>query len=146
MIPNPVYGFSLEATLKRIILLVCLLGVLLCSSPGLAAEGGYSNYIPGTYGDFAVAMTPEPGWFLQNYLYYYTADLSRTVRQGQVEVEVEVTIAMEFPILFYITDLEFLGGRYALGGGIPFLYVDVSAGLSSPVQRSISEDRGGHVS
>ena len=27
---------------------------------GIAAEGGYSNYVPGTYGDFAMALAPVP--------------------------------------------------------------------------------------
>jgi hypothetical protein len=30
------------------------------SSSLVAAEGGYSNYIPGTYGDFGVALAPDP--------------------------------------------------------------------------------------
>ncbi|HSG16068.1 MAG TPA: transporter [Anaerolineae bacterium] len=135
----------LKATWKHpIFLWVCLLGVLLWSSPGLAAEGGYSNYIPGTYGDFGVAITPEPGFYAQNYLYYYSADASRAVRQGQIEFNVDLEIAMEFPILFYVTDLELLGGRYAFGGGIPLVYLDVSADLrAGPFQRSFSEDRLG---
>ena len=29
-----------------------------------AAEGGYSNYIPGTYGDFAMALAPSETWTL----------------------------------------------------------------------------------
>ena len=120
----------------------CLLGVLLGSSPGLAAEGGYSNYIPGTYGDFGVAITPEPGFYLQNYLYYYSADANKEVRQGQVEFDVELEIAMEFPIVFYVTDLELLGGRYALGGGIPLVYANLSAKVGvGPFEENISEDR-----
>ncbi len=39
-----------------------------------AAEGGYSNYIPGTYGDFGVAFEPPTKWTLRSDLYYYEAD------------------------------------------------------------------------
>ena len=122
----------------------CLLCVLLCSSPGLAAEGGYTNYLPGTYGDFGVAITPEPGFYFQNYLYYYSADANKEVRQGQVQFDVDLEIAMEFPLLFYVTDLKVFGGRFALGGGIPLVYADVSATIGvGQLEDSITEDHLG---
>ena len=34
-----------------------------------AAEGGYSNYIPGTYGDFAAAVEPSSKWTIRNDFY-----------------------------------------------------------------------------
>ena len=37
----------------------------------LAAEGGYSNYIPGTYGDFAAAVEPATKFTLRNDVYHY---------------------------------------------------------------------------
>jgi len=130
--------------LKHLLSLVYLLGTLSYLTPVYAAEGGSSNYLAGTYGDFGVALTPDPGFFLQNYFYYYSGDVNRAVRQGQVEGSVELTFAMEFPILFYITDLEILGGRYALGAGIPLVYADLSAKLRvGPFERSISTDRVG---
>lgn len=142
--PFPLERLPLMPRLRTLVLLVCLLRVFLESSPGLAAEGGYSNYIPGTYGDFGVALTPEPGFYLQNYLYYYTADESKAVRQGQIEFDIEIEMAMELPILLYVTDFTVLGGRYALGGGIPFVYLDVSARVGKgPFERSVSDDRVG---
>ena len=71
---------------QRISTLKCilLLGLALCSSPGHAAEGGSSNYLAGTYGDFGVALTPAPGFYVQNSLYYYCVVVNRTVRGGWV--------------------------------------------------------------
>ena len=37
---------------------------------GRAAEGGYSNYLPGTYGDFAAAMEPPTQFTIRNDLYF----------------------------------------------------------------------------
>lgn len=32
-----------------------------------AVDGASSNYFPDTYGDYAVAAAPEPGWTYLNY-------------------------------------------------------------------------------
>ena len=44
-----------------------------------AAEGGYGNYVPGTYGDFVLAGAPEAKLTLRNDVYYYNADIARVV-------------------------------------------------------------------
>ena len=36
---------------------VVLVSMLLIAGQGHAAEGGYSNYVPGTFGDFAASIT-----------------------------------------------------------------------------------------
>jgi hypothetical protein len=53
---------------------------------GRAAEGGYSNYISGTYGDFGVALEPAEKFTIRNDLYLYSADTTQTVRNGQPQV------------------------------------------------------------
>ena len=42
-----------------------------------AAEGGYSNYIPGFYGDFGLAVEPPTEFSVRNDTYYYSADERR---------------------------------------------------------------------
>jgi hypothetical protein len=46
----------------------------------MAAEGDYSNYVPGTYGDFAAAVEPSSKFTIRNDIYYYQADIVRSVR------------------------------------------------------------------
>lgn len=109
-----------------------------------AAEGGYSNYIPGTYGDFAVAVPPDPGLIWRNDVYYYGADGGRAVLQGQAWVEVDVSIAMNLATLLYTTDLEILGGRYALGTLVPILRTDIEARASAASGSiGVQDDRAG---
>ena len=94
-----------------------------------AAEGGYSNYIPGTYGDFATAVAPADGLTIRNDLYYYQADDSASVRGGVVQNEADLEFAMDFFTLLHKPGIEILGAQYAYGVFIPVGYVDVEAKL-----------------
>ncbi len=47
-----------------------------------AAEGGYSNYVPGTYGDFGMALAPTEKWTLRNDIYYYDVSTNLTGRSA----------------------------------------------------------------
>lgn len=49
----------------NIVLLVTLL-MAIGTIDLMAAEGGYSNYIPGTYGDFAAAVEPPTKLTIRN--------------------------------------------------------------------------------
>ena len=55
-----------------------------------AAEGGYSNYIPGTYGDFAAAVEPPSKFTIRNDIYYYNADYKKAVHSGLIETNVDL--------------------------------------------------------
>ena len=59
----------------------CML-VSIAATTVRAAEGGYSNYIAGTYGDFGMALAPTEKWTLRNDIYSYDAstDLSEIGR------------------------------------------------------------------
>lgn len=95
-----------------------------------AAEGGYSNYIPGTYGDFAMAVEPADDWTLRNDLYFYTADEGETVRSGRVELEADLKFIGNFTTILYKPDVQILGAQYALGAFIPILYADIESTVS----------------
>ena len=107
------------------------LALVTWSPSALPAEGGYSNYIPGTYGDFAVAVAPEPGLFVRNDLYHYTADQSRAVLQGRARADVDVSFTLDLITAFYSTNLELFGGKYAFGALVPIVRTDIEARASS---------------
>ena len=60
-----------------------------------ASEGGYSNYIPGTYGDFAAAVEPPTKLTIRNDFFHYGADGDDSVRSGLVEAEAEFQFNLE---------------------------------------------------
>lgn len=70
-----------------------------------AAEGGGSEYLPGFYGDFGMAMTPEPGYYLSNFLGYSNADNGNAGN----------SLLFELPGIVAVTDTKIFGGTYWFG-------------------------------
>lgn len=109
-----------------------------------AAEGGYSNYIPGSYGDFGLALEPAGRLTLRNDIYYYNADSGRSVRSGLAEVGAEVEFFMNFTTLLYKPDVQLLGGQYAFGVFIPLVSLDIDADIRvGGITRGIEDDTTG---
>ncbi len=96
----------------------------------VAAEGGYSNYIPGTYGDFGMALAPSEKWTLRNDIYFYDASTSRSVRSGNLEVGTELDFLMNFTTLVYKPELELFGAQFAAGVFIPLVDLELDTSLS----------------
>jgi hypothetical protein len=94
-----------------------------------AAEGGYSNYLPGTYGDFAMAVEPAGRLTLRNDLYYYGASGDGSVRSGLLETGVDLTVLANFTTLLYKPDVKLFGASYAFGTFIPIVRPDIDSEL-----------------
>jgi hypothetical protein len=118
--------------------LVVLGIVLLAGSSSYAAEGSYSNYVPGLYGNFGVAVTPDPGFYLIQDFYYHTADHSSAVEFGELRTDIDIDVVGYLLTGLKVFDYEILGGRYAAAVGIPVVYADLSA---TALTESIDEDR-----
>lgn len=128
-----------------LLLSVVLLALLITKAPVIyAAEGGGSHYGPGFYGDFGVAVAPNPGFYLKNDLYYYTAELSRdrVVQYGEIRANLEVDVGMYMLTGLMAFDRKIFGGRYAVGAFVPVIYSSYSADVSlGPFSASAEEDR-----
>jgi hypothetical protein len=112
------------------ILVISCVIVALTYECTMAAEGGYSNYVPGTYGDFAAAVEPPTKFTIRNDIYYYQADINRSVRSGLLETDADLEFIMDFLTLLYKPDFEILGASYAFGAFIPFAHIDIETGIS----------------
>lgn len=112
----------------QILLLVGLLGH---ASIGSASEGGYSNYIPGFYGDIALAVELEQGLAMRNDFYFYSADGGRSVRSGLVELEVDLDFALDYFTLLYKTEKKIFGAGYAYGAALVVGKVDISGKVAA---------------
>jgi hypothetical protein len=109
-------------------------------SPTRAGEGGSSNYFPGTYGDYAVAAAPEPGWIYANYNLFYSADVAATVVQGSVNVNLDTFAYINMSAGLYTFEKPVLGGRFALGAFVPLGYADLEAGVVGPMTTVVVDD------
>ena len=72
--------------------------------PVFASENNNSNYVPGFYGDFGMALKQESGWYLDNFAMGYTA----------VAADFGSNSVLELPGIGYATDTKIAGGNYAL--------------------------------
>ena len=70
--------------LSRIFPAIALAGVLASAQASLAAEGGFSFYLPGSAGDIALAQSSEPGLQVANSVYFLSGDAGAAVLQGKV--------------------------------------------------------------
>jgi hypothetical protein len=142
MVPHEISGF-VSGLLCRFTSAI-LVSIPLAATQVHSAEGGYSNYLPGAYGDFGMALAPPDGWTLRNDLYYYTADADETVRSGRVEADVELDILMNMTSVFYKTDFTLFGGQYVAGVAIPWVRADIEAGIElGPIRQEIDASDSG---
>jgi hypothetical protein len=110
----------------------------------VAAEGGYSNYIPGTYGDFGMAMAPTETWTLRNDVYSYGADMDESVRSGNVELGADLDFLINFTTLLYKPELELFGGQYATGILVPLVDAEIEVSLDlGPIGRETRDSASG---
>ncbi|WP_161990635.1 SphA family protein [Candidatus Methylobacter oryzae] len=73
------------------------------SMPINATEGGGTNYLPGFYGDFGLAVFPEPGTYFNNFFAAYQDTRSDT---GTL---------LEMPGIIHVTEKSLLGGQFIVG-------------------------------
>jgi hypothetical protein len=108
-----------------------------------AAEGGGSHFIPGTFGDFAMAAIGPPGLYLRNDLLYLNADIG-SVTLGKFALD-EVNQELWVNIIkgIYLSKFGLLGSRF---GAVIALPTVIDAHVSGRlVQPPIEKDgsRGG---
>lgn len=118
---------------------ICFLSVLLASMQVEATEGGYSNYVPGTYGDFGVAIEPTTNLTIRNDIYYYQADDNKSIRSGELSVGAGITFTVNMTTLLYKPDIEIFGAQYSFGTLIPLAHYEIE----SDVQRTSDINSGG---
>jgi hypothetical protein len=112
------------------------------SNPALAIEGGYSNYLPGFYGDIALAVEPADGLSFRNDVYFYSAEGDATVRSGSIELEVEVDLAFNYLTFLYKPGVEVFGAQYAYGATLAVGKVDLSGKVAvGSFAESFSDDK-----
>ena len=111
---------------------VALALCLLAAGSSDAAEGGASNYFPGSFGQFAPGMTPPPGLTLTSTTNGYKADVDQTALQGRVNINLNSVAFIETLTGLYAFDTKILGATPAIGASLPFGYASIDTAITGP--------------
>ena len=77
-----------------------------------------------------MALAPSETWTLRNDVYFYDASADRSIRSGNLQLDIELEFLMNFTTLVYKPDVEFFGGQYAAGIFVPLVDLDLDASIS----------------
>ena len=96
--------------------------VLAALLPGvsIAAEGGGSHYLQGTYGDFEVALAPRS--YLRNDVIYHYANIGPRPLAGGLNRGFEQQLWMDQLTLGGFSEMGTLGGKFGIELQIPYVF------------------------
>jgi hypothetical protein len=134
----------LSRNMPRTLVFGLLIFIVLGHTQASAAEGGYSNYIPGTYGDFGMAIAPTETWTLRNDVYSYGADIDESVRSGTIEVGADLDFLVNMTTLLYKSELLLFGGQYAAGVLVPLMDAEIESTVDlGPINLEVKDSASG---
>ena len=99
---------------------IALVALLPCGS--FAAEGGGSNYLQGTYGDFAAAVHPGASSYLRNDVIYYDAGIDARPISGGLDPGFDQKLWMDRLTFGGFAEESLFGGRFGLEVQIPYVF------------------------
>ncbi len=100
----------------------------------MAAEGGGSHYLQGTYGDFGMALSTPSGFYVRNDVIYMGGEVGAVSRGNFILEELKQDTWVNALKLLYVHDEELLGGHWGVVLGLPYvLDVAISADVLSPL-------------
>jgi hypothetical protein len=126
------------------ILAASILVGLAGAEPAVAGEGGGSHYMPGTSGDFAMALIGPSGFYLRNDLIYFEGDIGPVTLGDRVYTSASQDVWVDTVKLIYLGEGGILGGRFGAVASIPIVLDATVAGeLAVPVGAEASGNRAG---
>lgn len=132
--------FHFTRLVRSIILAASIAGV----GDALAAEGGGSHYLQGTYGDFAMALAGPPGFYVRNDLMYYDASVGPVSSGKFILDDLSQKAWINGFRVIYLPESKPFGATPGIVLGLPYV-IDVEARGSgiAPLQTSAKGNRDG---
>jgi len=136
---------------KCAVLMVCtvftifllLLGVVSARS-AFAGEGGSSHYMPGTMGDFAMALIGPKGFYVRNDLMYFQGNINAVTLGNRIYGSASQDVWVDMLKGIYLYGGGLFGGRIGMVVSVPIVInAEVSGELVSPLQGERSGSRSG---
>jgi len=103
--------------------------VILLPFSAHAEEGGSGHYAPGGNASFVDTLPGKPGLAIANYFNFYdgSAGFSRQLPSGGlITAGLDATAYSDTILALYQTPLKLLGGYYAVGAAIPYVWLKVA--------------------
>jgi hypothetical protein len=133
--------------LARLACWVIAITVLFGASTGRAGEGGGSNYLQGTYGDWQSGIFGPPGLYYRDDLFRYNGSIGVRPLGGRVAGASDETVWANLSKFAYLTDYEILGARIGTAIAIPVVInAHVSGTIAERLGLNISIFKAGDVS
>ena len=128
----------------RLATLLCPLAFALLSNSGAHAfEQGLSVYPKGFAGFMSGFIPPQSGLFVLNpYYYHFSGTTDAFVRNGEVELGVDMSMDAAFVQGVYVTGWKLFGGTYSLGGAVAYAWADISASATGPLGNTVNISEG----
>ena len=118
----------------------------LLASVASAEEGGSGHYAPGATADFIDALPGKPAWVFADAFTYYHGDATPPIDfAGKTTLNAHATLYADSIFALYETPLTLLGGNYAVGTVIPYVWLKVDANIKSigPINPKQSDSTSG---
>jgi hypothetical protein len=130
--------------MRPALLVLILLMVPAAAPVAFAGEGGSSHYMPGTAGDFAMALIGPKGFYIRNDVMYYRGDIGSVTLGNRIYSSASQRVWVDMVKVIYLTDAKVLGGRFGAVVTLPVVFnAKVSGNLLVPVAGSASGSRSG---
>jgi hypothetical protein len=122
-----------------------MLGILVPLSAH-AEEGGSGHYMPGANASFIDALPGKPGLGVANFFNYYDGSASGTKqmpRGGLIAGNLDATSYADTVVVLYQTPLKLLGGDYAVGLAIPYVWLEVKGEVqvTGPLGNTVTRNK-----
>lgn len=111
--------------------IVFLAHMLLSAQSAEAAEGGASFYVPGLYGDTAIAVAPPAGIYLLSTTIHYQSEAANSLLPGQIDKNIEAATIAQLLRGFWVSDEKFLGATMMMAMRVAAFDIDVSADIQT---------------
>ena len=105
-----------------------------------AEEGGSGHYAPGAFASFADTLPGRPGLSVANWFMYYDGSAGASSKLpigGQITFGTHAQVYSDLVLAIYETPLKLLGGNYAAGLGLPYVWMEVDGRAAAPLGNTI---------
>jgi hypothetical protein len=116
--------------------------VILVPLSAHAEEGASGHYAPGANASFVDTLPSKPGLAIANFFNYYdgSASVSKQLPYGGlITAGLDATAYSDTVIALYTTPLKLLGGYYAVGAAIPFVWVEAKGEVTGPLGNTFTK-------